>query len=52
MFKMFKIALLDCVDGGWGMCPFLRPEPWGFDSSTVPALGNLLSKAKNANAWG
>ena len=31
---------------------FLRPEPGGFDSSTVPALGNLLSKAKNANAWG
>ena len=29
---------------------FLRPQPGEFDSSTVPALGNLPSKAKNANA--
>ena len=37
-------------DGAFAL--FLRPQPGGFDSSTVPALGNLLSKAKNANAWG
>ena len=37
-------------DGAFAL--FLRPQPEGFDSATVPALGNLPSKAKNANACG
>ena len=30
-------------DGAFAL--FLRPQPGEFDSSTVPALGNLPSKA-------
>ena len=31
MFKMLKIALLDCVDGGWGICQ-PRGHPLTFDT--------------------
>ena len=30
----------------WVFAVFFRPHPWGFDSSRVPASGNLPSKAK------
>ena len=57
--KMLKMALFDCLlknvavlteDGAFAL--FFCPHPRGFDSSRVPTLGNLPSKAKkNANAW-
>ena len=37
-------------DGAFAL--FCRPHPGGFDRSRVPTPGNLLSKAKNANARG
>jgi len=36
----------------WAFALFFCPHPMGFDSSRVPAHGNLPSKAKDANAWG
>ena len=55
---MLKMALFDCLlknvavlteDGAFAL--FFCPHPRGFDSSRVPTLGNLPSKAKkNANA--
>ena len=29
MFEMLKIALLDCVDGGWGICPLFASPTRG-----------------------
>ena len=51
---MLKTALFDyainekcCnVNGGRAFALFFRPHPGGFDSSRVPTLGNLPSKAK------
>ena len=34
------------VDGGRAICPLFSSPPGGFDSSRVPTLGNLPSKAK------
>ena len=61
---MLKMALFDCainekccsVDEGRGICPLFSFPTVGFESSGVPTLGNLPSKAKtkkkNANALG
>ena len=46
---MKNVAVLT-EDGAFAL--FFRPHPGGFDSSRVPTLGNLPSKAKNDNTWG
>ena len=51
---MLKTALFDCAinekccsaDGGRAFALFFSLHPGGFDSSRVPTLGNLPSKAK------
>ena len=51
--KMLKTALFDCaisekccsVDGGRSICPLFSSPSGEFDSSRVPTLGNLPSKA-------
>ena len=48
--SMKNVAVLT-EDGAVAL--FFRPHPWGFDSSRVPTLGNLPSKAKrHANVRG
>ena len=47
--SMKNVAVLT-EDGAFAL--FFRPHPGGFDSSRVPTLGNLSSKAKNANVRG
>ena len=57
---MLKMELFDCainekcysVDGGRGICPFLRLHPGGFDSSKVPTPGNFPSNAKKCQCPG
>ena len=40
------------MEDGVQVALFFRPQPGEFDSSKVPAPGNLPSKAKkNANLW-
>ena len=48
--SLLKNVAVLTEDGAFAL--FFCPHPRGFDSSRVPTLGNLPSKAKkNANAW-
>ena len=44
---MFKIALLDCVDGGWGICPFFCvPKPGDLTAQQSQPLGICYPRQK------